>query len=178
MSLSALQVNSDSGANRKAAEGEALGHIQKEMAGIFSDLADLLGNPSSLGSIYGLLFASTEALSMEEIVDRLGISTGTASQGLRRLTELKAIDSHKEDGERVTRYSARLELRPFVALFLEQQLMPRLSRSSARLSSLEESLPQISFSQRGVLKTRLHRAIKWHRLAGNLLPLIHRFINR
>jgi len=69
-------------------EAASLRLIQEEMAGIFADLADLLGNPSSLGSIYGLLFASTEPLSMEEIVERLGVSTGTASQGLRRLGDV------------------------------------------------------------------------------------------
>jgi len=159
-------------------EAASLRLIQEEMAGIFADLADLLGNPSSLGSIYGLLFASTEPLSMEEIVERLGISTGTASQGLRRLAELQAITSHKSEGERLTRYSARLELRPFVAMFLDQQLLPRLSRSSARLSSLAKPLALISQSKKEILKVRVDRAVQWHRLARNLFPLIQRFINR
>jgi DNA-binding transcriptional regulator GbsR (MarR family) len=150
--------------------------IQREMAAIFADLADLFGNPSSLGSIYGLLFASPDPLSMEEIVARLGISTGTASQGLRRLTELEAILPEKSNGERLTRYSARLELRPFVSMFLKQQLMPRLERSSGRLAELEGKLPDLTHDKREILEIRIGRASKWHRRAKTFLPIIRRFL--
>jgi len=159
-----------------AALPEALTDIQKGMAGIFADLADLLGNPSSLGSIYGLLFASPEPLSMDEIVERLDISTGTASQGLRRLVELDAIVPSKADGERVTRYSAKLELRPFVSMFLNQQLLPRLGKSSDRLADLERALEGLSPSDQETLRFRIGRAAKWHRRAGMFLPLIQKFL--
>ena len=150
--------------------------IQREMADIFADLSDLFGNPSSLGSIYGLLFASPEPLSMEEIVERLEISSGTASQGLRRLVELQAVLPRKEEGERVTRYSSKLELRPFVQMFLKQQLMPRLEQSTVRIAALEGKLPKLSEENRAVIKTRLGRASKWHRRAKTFIPIIRRFI--
>ena len=159
-----------------AASPDALADIQKGMAGIFADLADLLGNPSSLGSIYGLLFASPEPLSMDEIVERLDISTGTASQGLRRLVELDAVVPSKADGERVTRYSAKLELRPFVSAFLNQQLLPRLRKSSDRLASLEEALGGLDPSDQEALRFRIGRATKWHNRAKTFLPIVKRFI--
>jgi DNA-binding transcriptional regulator GbsR (MarR family) len=146
------------------------------MAGIFADLADLLGNPSSLGSIYGLLFASPEPLSMDEIVDRLDISTGTASQGLRRLVELDAVVPSKADGERVTRYSAKLELRPFVSMFLEQQLLPKIGHSAERIETLKERLSSIPKDSRDELGIRLERASKWHRRAKTFLPLVRKFL--
>jgi DNA-binding transcriptional regulator GbsR (MarR family) len=160
----------------KSSRPDSLLPIQREMAAIFADLADLFGNPSSLGSIYGLLFASPTPLSMEEIVVRLGISTGTASQGLRRLTELEAILPEKTDGERLTRYSARLELRPFVSMFLKQQLMPRLERSSIRIAELEGKLPDLTPEMREILTVRLGRASKWHRRAKTFIPIIRRFL--
>jgi len=113
---------------------------------------------------------------MEEIVERLGISTGTASQGLRRLVDLEAVTSRKRDGERFTRYSAKLELRPFVAMFLEQQLMPRLARSAERLSTLEAMLPGLPDAERETLTLRLGRATKWHQRAKTFLPMVRRFI--
>jgi len=158
------------------ADDRSLHSIQREMSAIFADLADLFGNPASLGSIYGLLFASPEPLSMEEIVERLAISTGTASQGLRRLVELEAILPQKSDGERVTRYSAKLELRPFVSMFLKQQLLPRLERSSGRVLELQEQLSMLTTSRRKVLETRLDRAATWHRRAKTFLPFIRRFL--
>ena len=150
--------------------------IQREVADIFADLADLLGNPSSLGSIYGLLFASPEPLSMEEVVERLGISTGTASQGLRRLVELQAITPQKNQGERVTRYTAKLELRPFVSMFLDQQLLPRIGKSSARIEALQAQLDDLSSEHRKTLDVRLDRAATWHRRAKTFLPIIRRFL--
>lgn len=160
----------------KSTGADSLLPVQREMAAIFADLADLFGNPSSLGSIYGLLFASPDPLSMEEIVIRLGISAGTASQGLRRLTELEAILPEKSEGERLTRYSAKLELRPFVSMFLKQQLMPRLARSSERLAELERKLPDLTTNRREILKIRIGRATKWHRRAKTFLPIIRRFL--
>jgi len=170
--MTSLQVVS---VPRRVADQPLLG-LQREMASIFAEIADLFGNPSSLGSIYGLLFASPEPLSMEEVVERLGISTGTASQGLRRLVEMQAILPQKEDGERVTRYSAKLELRPFVAMFLEQQLLPRIGRSTERIEALREKLPSIPLDSRRELETRLERASKWHRRAKTFLPVIRRFL--
>jgi DNA-binding transcriptional regulator GbsR (MarR family) len=146
------------------------------MAGIFADLADLLGNPSSLGSIYGLLFASPTPLSMEEIIEKLGISTGTASQGLRRLLELDAVTSSKADGERVNRYAAKLELRPFVSAFLNQQLLPRLKKSSERLETMDSLNQDLPAETKKELKMRLERASKWHRRAMTFLPIVRRFL--
>jgi len=158
-----------------AASPGPLAEIQLGMAGIFSDLADLLGNPSSLGSIYGLLFASPDPLSMEEIVERLGISTGTASQGLRRLVELDAVTPSKADGERVTRYAAKLELRPFVSAFLNQQLLPRLKKSSERLEELDSMSRSLPPETKKELNLRLERATKWHRRAMTFLPIVKKF---
>jgi DNA-binding transcriptional regulator GbsR (MarR family) len=167
---------SESRSPRVAASPDPLLEIQLGMAGIFADLADLLGNPSSLGSIYGLLFASPKALSMEEIVDRLDISTGTASQGLRRLVEMQAITPRKEEGERVTRYEAKLELRPFVAMFLEQRLLPKIGHSAERIETLNHKLSSMPDDSREELGIRMERASKWHRRAKTFLPLVRKFL--
>ena len=167
---------SDSRSPRAAASADPLLEIQLGMAGIFADLADLLGNPSSLGSIYGLLFASPNPLSMEEIVERLGISTGTASQGLRRLGELDAITPAKADGERVTRYTAKLELRPFVSAFLNQQLLPRLVQSTDLLVQIEQNLSELQSSEKDELLIRVRRAIKWHQKSSHFIPFIKRLL--
>jgi len=170
-------MNSSVTANAGVSEtGASLLSIQREMASVFAEIADLFGNPSSLGAIYGLLFASPEPLSMEEIVERLGISTGTASQGLRRLVDMQAILPKKEDGERVTRYVAKLELRPFVAMFLEQQLLPKIGHSAERIETLKQKLSSIPEDSREELGIRMERASKWHRRAKTFLPLVRKFL--
>ena len=63
-------------ASRSQGDQDPAQEIQREMADIFADLAELFGNPSSIGAIYGLLFASPEPLSMEEIVDAVRKEVG------------------------------------------------------------------------------------------------------
>lgn len=157
-------------------EAQSLKHIQIEVAEIFADLAELFGNPASIGSIYGLLFASAVPLSMEEIVTILDISIGSASTGLRRLAELEAITSVKAEGQRVTRYTAKLEMRHYVSIFFYQQLLPKLDSSSTRITSLLTTIPNLAPELRQTLKGRLDQAAKWHRLAKTLLPMVRGFI--
>ena len=51
----------------------------------------MLGLPKSIGEIYGLLYVTQEALSLDDLVSRLGISKGSTSQGLKMLRKLGAV---------------------------------------------------------------------------------------
>ena len=52
------------------------------MIDVFVRAASLIGLPRSIGEIYGLLFCTPQALSFDELVERLQISKGSVSQGL------------------------------------------------------------------------------------------------
>ena len=67
--------------------------FERECVSFFADVVGVLGVPRSLGQIYGLLFASPRPLSFTDIVGKLDISRGSASQGLKALRELGAIRS-------------------------------------------------------------------------------------
>ena len=58
---------------------------------LFLNAANSFGLPKSYGQIYGLLFCRDEPLAMDEVMDLLHISKGSASQGLRALRQLGAI---------------------------------------------------------------------------------------
>ena len=51
----------------------------------------IFGVPKSVGQIYGLLYASPLPLGFSDIVERLEISKGSASQGLQLLRSLGAV---------------------------------------------------------------------------------------
>jgi DNA-binding transcriptional ArsR family regulator len=68
------------------------GCFETECAAFFSEVVQVFGVPKSVGQIYGLLFASPEPLSFSDIVERLDISKGSASQGLQLLRSLGAIN--------------------------------------------------------------------------------------
>ncbi len=150
--------------------------LQKELVVVFSDLAELFGNPRSLGEIYGILFASERPLSMEEITLRLGISKGSASQGLRQLEELDAVFRAKENGGRSQLYAARLELKPLLSGFLSKRLVPGLSGGAERLKHLQDLVPQLPREAQPAARLRLQRITKWHKRAGMFLPLAQKLL--
>ena len=60
---------------------------------LFLNAANTFGLPKSYGQIYGLLFCRDEPLAMDEVMDLLQISKGSASQGLRALKQFGAVSS-------------------------------------------------------------------------------------
>ena len=143
---------------------------------VFSDLADLFGNPRSVGAIYGLLFSSEDTLTMDGIAQRLDISKGSVSQGLRTLEDYGAIERHVQDGERTARYSAKHQLKPLIAGFVRQRLLPRLEASSARLEILEAVLDTMPSAQAKEAAWRLERVTQWHDKARTFLPLARKIL--
>lgn len=143
---------------------------------VFSDLADLFGNPRSVGAIYGLLFSSVDTLTMDDIAVRLEISKGSVSQGLRTLEEFGAIERQIPDGERTARYRAKHQLKPLLAGFVRQRLLPRLEASSARLLGLEALLQDMPADQAREAAWRLERAVQWHDKARTFLPLARKIL--
>jgi DNA-binding transcriptional regulator GbsR (MarR family) len=65
--------------------------LECQVVAMFVDGVRVLGLPRSIGEIYGLLFISQTGLSLDDIVQRIGISKGSASQGLRTLKSLGAV---------------------------------------------------------------------------------------
>lgn len=67
------------------------GDFEGECVELFAEVVQVFGVPRSVGQIYGLLFASPDPLSFSDIVARLEISKGSASQGLQLLRSLGAV---------------------------------------------------------------------------------------
>ena len=75
------------GGERPAAAVEFEGGV----VAFFTEAAGLLGVPKSVAAIYGLTFASPEPLTFAQIEERLDLSKGSVSQGLRVLREIGAL---------------------------------------------------------------------------------------
>lgn len=69
----------------------SLSAFEAEIVAVFADLVGLLGLPKSMGEIYGFVFASVEPPTFADIEQKLGLSKGSVSQGLRALRELGAV---------------------------------------------------------------------------------------
>jgi DNA-binding HxlR family transcriptional regulator len=76
---------------RREGRSAEVADFEEQVIGFFIEAADLIGAPKSVAAIYGVCFASPEPLSFSEISERLDISTGSISQGLRVLKEVGAL---------------------------------------------------------------------------------------
>lgn len=158
-----------------------LNALELEVIELFVNGVKLLGIPKSVGEIYGLLFISPEPLPLDELVARLKISKGSASQGLRSLRHLGAVRAVYVAGDRRDFYEAVAELKPLASGFIKEQLEPHLDTGGQRLVRLRELAEDEAMqgSDREVgefYRDRVERLGKWERKARQLLPLIRKFL--
>lgn len=160
-----------------ARSADAVSRLQFEntLVEVFSELADLFGNPRSHGEIYGILFASPDPLTMDDIAARLGISKGSASQGLRALEALGAID--RDASARTSTYAAKLELKVLISGFVRQRLLPRLDSSKTQLATLAPIVTKLPAEHSADYQLRLKRVTQWHDRALRFLPLAQKLLD-
>ena len=140
-------------ANSVDGSGE-LTSFESEIVAVFADLVVLLGLPKSMGEIYGFVFASAEPPTFADIEQKLGLSKGSVSQGLRALRELGAVsEAGATDGSKFENGNLKPELR---SDFQTSGLRPQVSSSSAPSAS---PLPAPGRATRWVATTELRQLI-------------------
>lgn len=153
-------------------------NVESEIIDYFVSFVQLLGLPKSVGQIYGTLFASPDPLAMDDIIARLGISKGSASQGLNLLSSLGAITSHSLPGDRREHFEADLNVSRIVHHFFEERLLPRLEHGRQRIDSILSELdPELDNEQR-ILFDRVNALKKWQKRGNAIVPRIVRWLRR
>jgi HTH-type transcriptional regulator, glycine betaine synthesis regulator len=160
------------------ANGSALSEIEVEAIEMFINFLKLIGLPKSIGEIYGLLFVSPRPMAMDEVIGRLGISAGAASQGLKLLRGLGAVKVVYAPGDRRDHFVADLELSKFATVFIKEELMPRLARARQRVARMEELLPSLGRAERKAAEARIERLKHWLDKGQKMLPWIMKFLLR
>ncbi len=141
-------------------------------------MAQLVGLPKSIGQIYGILFASTSPLNLEDVATRLDISKGSASQGLRFLRTNGSVSVVQIDGSRSEHFVPETSLRALVGGFLKEQIEPHLDHGVDRLTRLKELAGHPEHQDNPVLRARIGRLESWHKRAISLLPFALKFLGR
>jgi DNA-binding transcriptional regulator GbsR (MarR family) len=155
---------------------EPLSGLEVESIELFIGFFKLIGLQKSIGEIYGLLFVSPRALSMEESIDRLGISLGAASQGLKVLRSVGAVKSVYTPGDRRDHYVADLELSKFASAFIQEELKPRLDRSLERIGTMQNLANGMKPEDRSAAWERLERLKHWLERGESMLPWLLKFL--
>jgi DNA-binding transcriptional regulator GbsR (MarR family) len=130
----------------KPSLAESLHPVEDGFVRFFVHLAITVGLPRSVGEIFGLLFASTAPVSFDEVVARLGISKGSASQGLRLLTQIGAVSQVYVHGDRRTFYLAETRMRQLFSKALQESLRPHLEGNRRFVGLLEETIEESAAS--------------------------------
>jgi len=141
---------------------------EKELLDLFVGIFEGVGLPKSMALIYGILYCAEEPMLQEDICARLGISTGSASQGLKVLHGLGAVHRQSPLGQRQSVYVPERSVRRLVSYFVDAQLRPRVNSGRERLERIRESLPEGD----ELAKDRIDTLLTWQKKTGKALPLI------
>lgn len=153
-----------------------LGAAERELLEFFVHLGKYLSLPRSVGEIYGLLFARGERMTLDDLVAALGMSKGSASQGLRLLRGFGAVRVSHLPGDRKDYFEAEAELPALVRGFLRDQLSAKMERADERLDRLRAAVDDPSNEAPEGLSGRVERLQAWHNKARRLVPLVSTFL--
>ena len=143
------------------------------MVEIFVRAAGLIGLPRSIGEIYGVLFCAERPLAFDDLVDRLGISRGSVSQGLKLLRQLGAVKLHYVVGSRKDHYEPELSMKRLVHGFVRDQFSPHLDSGKARLSQVDAAIQaEPDAALRAHAQRRLNTLATWQRRTLKLMPIV------
>ncbi|MEM1083920.1 MAG: transcriptional regulator [Verrucomicrobiota bacterium] len=153
--------------------------LERQVVDVFVDGVKVLGMPRSIGEIYGMLFIAPEPLSLDDLVNRLSISKGSASQGLRTLRDLGAVKETEVKGVRRTYYEADVELKRLVGGFIREQVRPHLENGQLKVGNLlelvgEEEDPEL----RKFYDERVEKLEIWMRRGRMVLPLLQKVLGQ
>ena len=160
-----------------------LSAFEAEIVAVFADLVVLLGLPKSMGEIYGLVFASAEPPTFADIEQKLGLSKGSVSQGLRALKELGAVSdvgAGEGTAPRATHWKATTELRQLIGSLIRERVTPYLGRQDQRMQAAEAALDaeagRLSSTDFKALKQRLDKLQTWQSRARTVLPVLGKML--
>ena len=137
--------------------------------------------PKSVGAMFGLAFASPQPLALDDFVERLAISKGSASQGLKFLQRMGAVRPVYLPNDRRTLYEPETSLRRLLIGILNENILPHLQQSGDRVAELKQQLGRngngFSREERELLEERLEAIEGWGKKSRMLWPLAERVLS-
>jgi len=105
-----------------------------------SRIADFWGFPKAMGAIYGAVYLSPEPISLDELVERVGVSKGSVSTNVRTLERLGMVHKHLKLGDRKDYYLAETDFWKVAKGVLKEREKSEFDRA---LRSVGESLEMV-----------------------------------
>lgn len=120
-------------------EDKALQEVHNSMLEGLSQLADYFGFSKVMGQLYGALLLSGEALSLDELMERLSISKASVSMNIRTLEHMGMVRQvwHKSRGDRRKYYEAQSNLLAILTNIISGREMRDVDRA---LTVMQENI--------------------------------------
>ena len=155
----------------------------QEMVEIAGRVCQVLGFPRSTGQIFGLLYFSSEPLSLNQISAMLCISKSSASTGTRHLATWGSIRKVWAPGERRDYYEIVADFGTIMRGSYDNLIKPKLKSSEDRIASLKKTLQQeiksgvLPITKKEILEDRIDKLERLHKKFFQFLPLIEKFMD-
>ena len=151
-----------------------LSRVEVSTIDLFVRIARLFGVSKSVGEIYGLLFISTKPVPLDYVRERLRMSSGSASQGLRLLSSVAAVRATYVPGDRRDHFLVETDLRKITNGFLREKVVPNLLVHEERLERLSNLIGELPSGSRPEIESRIRILQSWRKQARAVLPLMLR----
>lgn len=151
--------------------------FEQECVSLFTGFLRALGLPNSVGAIYGLLFASSSPLCLTEIVEKLGMSKGSVSQGLTFLRQGGAAKVVHILGDRREFFEPELGLRRLASGLIKDRIRPLAQETRGAVVRLRRRAATAEARQSDFQLNRIKQLETWHRQLGRVLPVIQTVLN-
>jgi len=106
-----------------------------------SRISHFWGFPKAMGAIYGALYLSPDPLSLDNIVDQVGVSKGAVSTNVRSLERLAMVHKHTRIGDRKDYYTAEIDFWKIIKSILRER---EKSEFDLALRTVDDSLELLS----------------------------------
>lgn len=150
-----------------------LSGVEVGVIDFFVSAVKVLGMPKSIGEIYGLLFVSPQPLPLDVLCQRLNMSKGSASQGLKLLRAFGAVKTVYQPGDRRDHFTAEIEIKRLAAGFMREEIQPRLNQGEERVAQLTQLGHTLPANPEGDFqRERLAKLERWSDRSRDILPLL------
>src|SRR5690242_19591863 len=100
---------------------ERLTKVEDDFVELWNNMGDLWGISPTMARIHGLLYITGAALSMDDIMERLGISRGNVSMNLSKLLEWGLVRRVHKRGDRKEFYESLSDVWEMFTLVANQR---------------------------------------------------------
>jgi HTH-type transcriptional regulator, glycine betaine synthesis regulator len=143
-----------------------------------SHISNFWGFSKGMGAIFGVLFLSPSPLSLDELVEQVGITKGAVSTNVRQLERLGLVHQQIVIGERKDYYEAETDFWKVVKSVLrerEQNEFDRAIRTVSESLEMVESASDLSpeeVTQAMFYQKRMKTLADFFKMLDNLVAMI------